>query len=146
MVRREDALEALESLLQNAYSWKTGPLRRLKLWSDVPLTARPACYLYEGGSETYSWEIAAQAKRSLDIKLFVYLNAKDPNSIGASMINDVLDAIDLCFALDGSDQSLGRKTLGGLVYNCRIDGKVLKDPGDLDGDALLILPIKIILP
>jgi len=129
-----------------AYPWKTGPSRRLKLWSDVPMASRPACFLYEGGTETYSWEISPNTKRILDVKVFVYLNAKDPNSIGSSLINDVLDAVDALFVLDGADLALGRQTLDGLVHNCRIDGKVLKDPGDIDGDALLVLPIKIILP
>jgi len=37
-----------------------------------------------------------------------------------------------------------RQTLGGMVSHCRIDGQVMKDPGDLDGDALLWVPLKIL--
>ena len=36
------------------------------------------------------------------------------------------------------------QTLGGLVSHCRVDGAVLKDPGDLDGDGLLWVPLKIL--
>jgi hypothetical protein len=66
--------------------------------------------------------------------------------VGAALLNNVMDAFDAAFALSGSDLLVGRNTLGGMVYNCRIDGKALKDPGDIDGDALLIVPIKLILP
>ena len=37
-------------------------------------------------------------------------------------------------------------TLGGLVHHCFIDGKVFKDPGDLDGQALIIVPITVLAP
>jgi hypothetical protein len=57
-----------------------------------------------------------------------------------------MDAFDNVFVISGGDVILGRNTLGGTVYNCRIDGKILKDPGDLDGDALLIVPVKLVLP
>lgn len=144
--KREIAMEALRSLIANAYAWKTGPARRLKLWSDVPAISRPACFVFEGGQETYSWSESAKPKRAIDVKLFVYLNAKDPTIVGAALINDVMDALDDAFSLSGADLAMGRNTLGGAVHHCRIDGKTLKDPGDLDGDALLIVPVKLILP
>jgi hypothetical protein len=78
--------------------------------------------------------------------LFIYLNAKDPSIAGAALLNGVMDAFDAAFSLSAGDIILGRNTLGGAVYNCRVDGKVLKDPGDLDGDALLIVPVKLVLP
>ncbi len=33
-----------------------------------------------------------------------------------------------------------RKTLGGLVSNCYIGGKIMKDRGDLDGDGIAVIP------
>ena len=53
---------------------------------------------------------------------------------------------DLALAPTGPDAALGRLTLGGTAYRCGIDGKPLKDPGDLDGDGLLVVPITIVLP
>lgn len=143
---RETAVTALQSLVAGAYAWKLGPARRLKLWSDVPTMSRPACFLFEGGQETYSWTEGAAPKRILEVKLFIYLNAKDASVAGAALLNDVMDALDRAFALSGADRAIGRNTLGGAAYHCRIDGKALKDPGDLDGDALLIVPVKLILP
>jgi hypothetical protein len=143
---RESAIGALMGIVAEAYPWKLGPARRLKLWSDVPATSRPACFLFEGSQETYSWSESAVPKRVIEVRLFIYLNAKDPSVAGASLINGIMDAVDSAFSLSGGDAVLGRNTLGGAVYNCRVDGKVLKDPGDLDGDALLIVPIKLVLP
>ena len=144
--QRETAVQALQNLLAGAYAWKSGPARRLKLWSDVPAMSRPACFIFEGGQETYSWSESALPKRAIEVKLFIYLNAKDPTIVGAALLNNVMDVLDAALALSGADLSTGRNTLGGAVYHCRIDGKTLKDPGDLDGDALLIVPVKLILP
>lgn len=143
---REDVMAALTGLIAAAYPWKLGPARRLRLWSDVPSVNRPACFLFEGGEERHSWSTSSIAKRVLEIRLFIYLNAKDQSIIGASLINDVLDALEGAFDLSNSDLCIGRNTLGGLVHHCRIDGKILKDPGDLDGDALVIVPIEIVFP
>jgi len=143
---RETAIAALQSLVAGAYAWKSGPLRRLKLWNDVPPSARPACYVFEGGEDSYAWSENARPKRIVEVRLFVYLNAKDASVVGAALLNDVVDALDAAFVPNGSDELLGRNTLGGSAYQCRIEGKVLKDPGDLDGDALLVVPVKIVLP
>lgn len=143
---RDAAIEALSSLVASAYAWKTGPSRKLKLWSDVPPASQPACFLFEGGQETYQWSEGAIAKRAIEAKIFVYLNAKDQNTFGASLINGVMDALDAAFAISGADMAFGRNTLSGTAYSCRIDGKPMKDPGDLDGQALLVVPVKIILP
>jgi hypothetical protein len=53
-----------------------------------------------------------------------------------------MDALDA--ALMASPVANNRQTLGGLVSHCRVDGAVLKDPGDLDGDGLLWVPLKIL--
>lgn len=143
---RESAIGALINIVASAYPWKAGPARRLKLWSDVPAASRPACFLFEGGQETYTWNEASAAKRIIEVKLFVYLNAKDPSVAGSALLNDVMDALDAAFAPSGKDLPLGRNTLGGTVYQCRIDGKALKDPGDIDGDAVLIVPVRLVLP
>lgn len=143
---RDVAIDALLRLVAAAYAWKLGPSRKLKLWTDVPPASRPACFLFEGGQETYSWSESAIPKRAIEAKLFIYLNAKDQSVLGASLVNGVMDALDAAFAPSGADLSLGRNTLSGTVYNCRIDARPLKDPGDLDGDALLIVPVKMFLP
>jgi hypothetical protein len=138
-------MQALLALIASAYGWASPPARRLKLWSDVPPAARPCCFLFEGGRETYAWTNGAAPKRTIEAQIFAYLDAKDPGACGAAALNDVMDALDAALVPSGA-AALGRQTLGGVVYNCRIDGAPFKDPGDLDGDALLIAPVKLILP
>lgn len=143
---RETAIAALISVISRAYAWKTGPVRRLKLWSDVSHSSRPACYVFEGGEDVYAWTENIRPKRIIDVRVFVYLNAKDSGVVGSALLNEVMDAFDAAFLANGADELLGRNALGGAAYQCRIEGKVLKDPGDLDGDALLVVPVRIVLP
>ena len=146
MSTREEAVGALLARLATAYAWASPPMRRLRLWSDVPLALRPACFLFEGGTETYADTATDPAKRTLSLRLFIYIDAYDPSTVGAAQLNDIMDALDAALAPAGPDLTLGRCTLGGTAYRCAIDGKPLKDPGDLDGDGLLLVPITIVLP
>jgi len=144
MSTREAAIAALESLVAGAYAWTTGPTRKLKLWTDVPLGERPAVFLFEGADEQHTFGNSINPKRVMAVKIFVYTNAKEVP--GAIEINQIMDALDKAFYPAGADIQAGRNTLGGLVNNCRIAGTVFKDPGDLDGDGLLITPVEILLP
>jgi hypothetical protein len=145
-VSREAAIDALLTLVESAYVWTVAPSRRLKLWSDVPVRLRPCCFLFEGATESYAWSNGALPRRTIEVKLFAYFNAKDPERIGASQINAVMDALDAAFQPAAADAALGRNTLGGRAYSCRIDNAPFKDPGDIDGDGLLVVPVKIVLP
>ena len=143
---REQAVGALLRRVATAYAWASPPSRRLKLWSDVPASMRPACFLFEGGAETYEDAAVGAPKRSLHVRLFIYVDAHDPAAIGAAALNTIMDALDQALVPAGCDLPLGRMTLGGIAYRASIDGKPLKDPGDLDGDGLLVVPITIVLP
>ncbi len=146
MSTREQAIGALLQRVATAYAWASPPSRRLKLWSDVPAAMRPACFLFEGGAETYEHVAVGLPKRSLPLRLFIYVDARDPATIGAAALNAIMDALDQALAPSGADIPLGRATLGGAAYRASIDGEPLKDPGDLDGDGLLVVPIVIVLP
>lgn len=140
---REAAISALQTIVTDAFAWAAPPSRRLKLWSDVPLDQRPACFLFEGGREARAWQQSAVPRRTIEVKLFIYTNAKDPNAIGAAALNNIMDALDTALA-PPMGQSVN--TLGGTAAWARIDGDIMKDPGDLDGDGMMIVPVKISLP
>ena len=38
------------------------------------------------------------------------------------------------------------QTLGGAVHDCKINGVPVRDPGDLDGDAIAVVTVRIVLP
>ncbi len=118
--------------------------RRLKLWSDVASADQPALFVTEHGENLAYAAESLPGKTTLNVDLFVYISAgKDPDSVPARDLNVALDAIAACLA---PDPVLGSQTLGGLVAHCRIEGRIVKDPGDLDGQGLAFVPVKILAP
>ncbi|MGA9598920.1 MAG: hypothetical protein WBS22_01420 [Methylocystis sp.] len=147
-VAREAVMTALVALLAgvsfalpvNGQAGFVSVSRRLKLWSDVPKSQRPALFVAEHREQQSYQNEALPAKTTHAVDLFVYIDASDKNTIPAIALNTILDALEA--ALKPANGA--RQTLGGLVSHCRIEGAVLKDPGDLDGDGLLWVPIKIL--
>ena len=75
---REAAFSALFAAVSAAYPWGLAS-RRMKLWSEVPAALRPALFQLESGPETYQWASPATPKRTLEAKLFLYFDARDPD-------------------------------------------------------------------
>ncbi|HWG07234.1 MAG TPA: hypothetical protein VG271_19700 [Beijerinckiaceae bacterium] len=143
---REAVMQALFALASGAYDFATAS-RRLKLWDNVAPCDMPALFQFEGAQDDSLYEEDLLRRRTLKARLFVYIDAKDESVIGASAINDILDALDSAFAPSSfADRVTNRQTLGGLVSSARIVGPVLKDPGDLDGIGLIVAPVEIVLP
>jgi hypothetical protein len=142
---REAVFSALFATVSNAYDWGLAS-RRMKLWSEVPATLRPALFQLESGPETYQWSTLATPRRTFEAKLFLYFDARDPSRPGASAINEALDAIDAALAPSKLDTSRGRQTLGGVVYDCKIVGVPVRDTGDLDGDGLAVVSVRLVGP
>ena len=149
MTAREDVAAALFSTLTTATApqWVTKG-RRLRIWTDVPATQRPAMFLVEH-HETYAQRSEKLTIKEMEFNIFVYLNTKS-NSYpsGGAQLNAVMDQIDAALAPTGGDILRGpyTNTLGGLVQHCFISGAVIKVPGDLDGDGLLVIPVKVLVP
>jgi hypothetical protein len=149
-VMREAVMAALVALLEgvvfaqpvNGQTGFVSVSRRLKLWADVPKSQRPTLFISEHREQQSYQNEALPAKTTLSVDLFIYIDSSDRNTIPASALNTIMDALE--GALRASPLANNRQTLGGLVSHCRIDGAVLKDPGDLDGDGLLWVPLKIL--
>jgi hypothetical protein len=146
MASREAIMTALLAVVTGAYAWQTPPVRRLKLWADVPADQRPTCFQFEGDSEDWKWTNKAIPIIVIPVRLFAYIDCKDQSIVGATQINNIIDGLQAAFTAKGSDLAAGRFTLGGLVSVCRISGKVFKDPGDLDGDGMMIANVEIEIP
>lgn len=149
-VSRETIFTALFAKVWAAYAWKNDQAmaRRLKLWADVDPVNRPALFQFEGGEEGYTYSQEPMPKRTLRPTLFVYTTAPE-GVIGSTLQNNILDAIETALAPSYADQLGGggmRQTLGGLVHYCRINGSIFRDPGDLDNDGMLRIPLEILVP
>lgn len=76
----------------------------------------------------------------IEFRCYVYARADaDPDVAGESLLNVIMDAIDA--ALQNQNQPGERQTLGGLVTNCWIEGRVTRSNGLLDQQMYLIVPI-----
>lgn len=142
---REAIYAALFAKMQTAYAWKNNPSRRVKLWNEVPAEERPSMHQFEGHDETWDWSNSANPKVVLEASIFIYTDCKDPTVVGAIQLNEVLNAVTGALIPGVADLQTGRQTLGGLVHSARIQGSVTRVPGDLDGDGMAIVPIRILV-
>ena len=140
---RETIAAALLVTLTNAYAWNSTPSRRLKLWSEVPNVQKPALFLSEARPETFAWAAQPNPKRTFGFAAWVYIDTHDPTAIGDSMLNAIMAAIEAALA---PSPGFLKQTLGGVCDNCRISKVSHRDPGDLDGDGMLIVEIEVIGP
>lgn len=143
MAAREQIMQALFALVSGSASFITAS-RRLKLWTDVPESEKPAIFQYERDDEYKGADRHLPPTVTMNVDLYVYTApGMDSGVTPISILNPLLDAIDA--ALKPGPAANGRQTLGGLVSHCYIDGKVMKDPGDIDGDGIAVIPIKILV-
>lgn len=89
------------------------------------------------------------AIRELGVRLWCWARVAsgDTKEIGSTYLNIMTEAIEAALQPDtGGYGDPGNFTLGGLVQWCRIEGVILRVPGDTDPTALVCIPIKILWP
>lgn len=139
---REQVMTALATAVFGVADFKTTG-RRVLLWSKV--SAQPACFLRNVADAYERDGVRQQAKVTMHAEIWVYSQAgKDPDEAPGIDLNNLIDAIEGVFVSD--DTSSGRFTLGGLVQHAWIEGDIEYDPGDLDGQAKAVIPVKILVP
>ena len=142
---REAALSALFAAVSAAYPWGLAS-RRMKLWSEVPAALRPAFFQFESGPGNLSVALAGHAEANVRSQTLPLFRRPRPDTPGSSAINAALDAIDAALAPSAADASSGRQTLGGAVHDCKISGVPVRDTGDLDGDGLAVVSVRLVGP
>lgn len=134
------------SPIAGAVSWRnTDSRRRLKLWPDVPQDQMPAAYLVEHDETDQYQGVGIPVRRRMHASVFCYAWTGDEGTVGGTLVNLMLQAIERCLRPDLPHVSR-LLTLGGLVNWCRIEGRVLKDPGDVVTTAMLVVPVIMQLP
>lgn len=140
MQPREAIMQALFALVSGSASFVTAS-RRIRLWGDVASGEKPAIFMYER-DDNYTNGKNYLPIVEMNVDLYIYIDAgKDLSIAPITVLNPLVDAIDAALA---PSKVTGKQTLGGLVSHCYIDGKIMKDPGDLDGDGLALIPVKIL--
>lgn len=143
---REAIYSALFSLASSV-SWNgangptsfVNPMRRVRTFSEI--SEWPTLSQAEH-DEMLTAKTNLPTPRTLGVSWLIYHDiGKDTSTVPSTESNIILDALDILFPMDNSD---GGQTLGGLVHRVAIQGRILKENGDLNGQALLIVPLKII--
>lgn len=140
MITRESILSALFALLTEGATFKTTG-RRLILWSQV--AAQPALFLRHVGDDYPRRPTGMPPRAEIACEVWLYSNAgQDPDAVPEQSINDLIDAVEAAIKPD----PYPAQTLGGLVTHVWIEGTVEIHPGDLDGQAIAVVPIRCLVP
>jgi hypothetical protein len=129
-------------------TWAQPPSRRLKLYKDVDPSMQPVCFLVQH-RENYvvKRSVGNLSTRYLDMGFWCYAPTGSESTIGDDYLDSMISGFELALAPD--DPQINELTLGQQVHWCRIvkdDNLFIRDPGDIDGQALLVLPVRILLP
>jgi len=122
--------------------------RRVKLFSDVSSAEQPACFQAEHIT-LEEQKTSMPYKSTMELWWIIYQNVgTDPNALGAVENNLILRGVRRALAPKPDDPGFHdkRNTLGGLVHHCFIGGRIFKDPGDIDAQGMIALPIKVLVP
>lgn len=122
--------------------------RRVVLFNEVPTESQPACYQAEHG-ETSEQVTGMPYKTILEANWIIYhAVGKDKKAVPTIENNLILGGVRAALKPRPTDVGFAdrRNTLGRLVYHCFIQGRIFKDPGDLDDQAMIVVPIKLLVP
>ena len=115
--------------------------RRIKKFTDS--LPAPAFFL-RSTTEDPVYEDAFQ-ELTIKAEAFIVSNAgADPEAIPETALNNFLDALQS--AMKPDEPTFTRYPIGGLVYWCRINGKIDKDTNDLGSQSIAAVDIEIIVP
>ncbi len=121
--------------------------RRLKLFNKIDPSQMPAMFLVQHKEEYVQGNVGTPGKRYLDMGAWCYASSGDESIIGDDLLDYMMAGIEGTLLPD--EPHSGDLTLGKLCYWCRIErsnGLFIRDPGDIDGIALLVVPIRICIP
>lgn len=142
-VTREQAMTALFALVSGSSSFVTTS-RRFHMPDQIPASMQPALLMCEPDEDHQKQKLITPAVRYLSVEIWIYISdGTDPNNVPAITLNNMIDAIDPISGGVLAPGLNGRQTLGGLVADCYIDGKINKVPGDIDGQGIARIPVKV---
>lgn len=127
--------------INGATTWRL-VTNRLSLWGDVLPEQQPYAAIVTH-REMDEYRGLGLLRRRLELGIWCY--SRSDNSPGGPDLDTMMEAFEAAFNVP-DNFSTNCNTLGGLVYFCRIEGRVFKVPGDLDNQTLLIVPIIIEMP
>ena len=142
-VARETVYQKLLDVLTTTGDFKLVS-RRNRAPEQIGPELSPALFLFEAGETYHEQAPGLPVKRCLQVLACFYNDVgSDLNACPTTAINNALDALDAILTVS---PATGPKTLGGLVYSLKQNGRTEGSPGDREGKAVAIVPLEIILP
>lgn len=119
--------------------------RRVKLFGDAQ--QKPSLFLAQG-RENIERGPRMLRTATMAFSVIIYHDVgRDIGAIPAKENNAIIDAIEAALNPTMYDQGFpDYNTLGNLVHSCSINGSIQAEPGDLDGEAMIVIPIVLIVP
>lgn len=134
-------MSALFDLVVTAAGFKTTG-RELKHWSEV--AAQPALFAVDAEENFPGDSYNMPRTITMAAELWLYTKGDErPDKNRPKALNALLDAIEAVLEPSSID---GVQTLGGAVENCWIEGRLDKSPGHVGGQAVAVIPIKMLVP
>jgi hypothetical protein len=142
VIIREEIYGALWQLGSTSAQFASGS-RRLRHWADVAPAEMPALFMVEKGGTAVSKALGAPQIWTLLADFFVYAHSSDPYTAPATILNPLLDALEVALAPSPATgiQNLG---LPQMVQHVRIQGKIETDEGVLGDLAVAVVPVEIL--
>jgi hypothetical protein len=137
---REPIYAALFAIAQNIPGVVTTS-RTLKHYDDVPSSAQPAIFQRQLDQDAES-QPNRPTKWYCEAEWYLYVNeGENPGIDSCTILNPIMDALEAALL---PSLPAGRNSLGGLVYDCKISGKVqIYEAINGGPQTMAIIPIKI---
>jgi len=145
---RQQIFTALYNLVQTlpappgSTRWNT-VTQEIKEWDAYSAAQQPVLTLARG-AQNFQLKAVGTTRLQWRLALLIYFRTEGyqtSNSYPDQITDPVLDSIEQLFTPVMANQYF---TLGGLVQNCWIDGNVYSDPGIVDSQAIVLVPISIV--
>jgi hypothetical protein len=119
--------------------------RLLRHWTDVQASDQPALFVTQRG-EVSEKRIGQLNKWTLDVLVYIYCQAPTDRTPVAPALNALIGAVRAAVSTDpsGPGRAQNRCTLGGLVFDTWIEGKIETDEGFLGQQGVAKISVRII--
>lgn len=142
---RDGILNALFTRLKTKLGSNVTTIGRRHMMPPTLTTAlQPALFVVQGPEVREPHPRGTGGKLTMHVFLVAYCYDVANSPGGATQINVLIGQIEDAMAPD--DGSTLVQTLGGLVYECWIEGEADIDPGVFGQQAVAVIPVRILVP
>ena len=119
--------------------------RRIQMWGDVPATNKPAVYLYQDKGQSARTSDHVPGMLTIEAQIYIYMDAGvDQSIVPATALNNLFQAV--WNVLSSNNPTQNTFNIPGTQARLRIDGDIHFESGDLTGNGLCLIPLKILVP